>query len=65
MRHEAFTNYWIGEETIPLNQMPAYVDVVPLAFVNLGSNNTMDFTFLTNKLFGQRNSGLDKRGAVK
>jgi chitinase len=47
MRHETFTNYWIGEETIPLNQMPAYVDVVPLAFVNLGSNNTMDFTFLT------------------
>jgi chitinase len=47
MRQETFTNYWIGEETIPLNQMPAYVDVVPLAFLNLGSNNTLDFSFLT------------------
>jgi chitinase len=47
MRNETFTNYWIGEEKIPLNQMPAYVDVVPLAFVQLGSNNTLNFTFLT------------------
>jgi chitinase len=47
MRHQTFTNYWIGEEKIPLNQMPAHVDVVPLAFVQLGSNNTLDFTFLT------------------
>lgn len=47
MRNETFINYWIGQETIPLNQMPAYVDVVPLAFVQLGSNNTLDFTFLT------------------
>jgi Glycosyl hydrolases family 18 len=47
MRNEKFTNYWIGEEKIPLNQMPAYVDVVPLAFVQIGSNNTLDFKFLT------------------
>jgi hypothetical protein len=47
MGSETFTNYWIGQEQVPLNAMPAYVNVVPLAFVDIGPNNNLDFCFLT------------------
>jgi hypothetical protein len=46
MAKEIFTNYWIGQEKIPLNEMPSYVNVVPLAFVSIGSNYELDFDFL-------------------
>jgi chitinase len=46
MAKETFTSYWIGQEKIPLNEMPAYANVVPLAFVGVGSNYELDFGFL-------------------
>jgi Glycosyl hydrolases family 18 len=52
MGTETFINYWIGQEpTGPgksptLDQMPAYVDVVPLAFVHIDENEQLDFGFL-------------------
>jgi hypothetical protein len=51
MGSETFINYWIGEEPTPpsptLDQMPAYVDVVPLAFVGIDeSTYALDFNFL-------------------
>ncbi|HEX8205426.1 MAG TPA: glycoside hydrolase family 18 protein [Solirubrobacteraceae bacterium] len=50
MSNETFVNYWIGQEpttTSPrLDQMPAYVDVVPLAFVGIDSDWQLDFGFL-------------------
>jgi len=46
-----FVNYWIGQETSPpsptLDQMPGYVDIVPLAFATVDSNSQLDFGFLT------------------
>lgn len=50
-----FINYWIGQEPNPpsptLDQMPDCVDIVPLAFVTIGSDSggkpILDFTFLT------------------
>lgn len=55
MSREIFINYWIGQEPNPpsptLNQMPAYVDVVPLAFVGIKAGEkgdyVLDFGFLT------------------
>jgi Glycosyl hydrolases family 18 len=50
MSTETMVVYWIGEEPTPpsptLNQMPAYVDVVPLAFVTIGQNYQLNFDFL-------------------
>lgn len=47
---ETFVNYWIGQEPTPpspgLDQMPAYVDVAPLAFVTVDSSGELDFDFL-------------------
>jgi hypothetical protein len=48
---ETFINYWIGQEPTPpsptLEQMPAYVDVAPLAFLGIDeSTYTLDFSFL-------------------
>ncbi|HEX6376510.1 MAG TPA: glycosyl hydrolase family 18 protein [Allosphingosinicella sp.] len=55
MSRETFINYWIGQEPNPpsptLDQMPAYVNIVPLAFVGIaedaGGNYELDFGFLT------------------
>ncbi|MEI9928534.1 MAG: glycosyl hydrolase family 18 protein [Sphingomonas sp.] len=51
MSSEIFINYWIGQEPNPpsptLDQMPAYVDIVPLAFVMINSSYELDFGFLT------------------
>jgi hypothetical protein len=50
MSTETMVVYWIGEEPTPpsptLQAMPAYVDVVPLAFVNIDDNYKLDFAFL-------------------
>lgn len=55
MSRETFINYWIGQEPNPpsptLDQMPACVNIVPLAFVGIaedaGGNYELDFGFLT------------------
>ena len=55
MSSEIFINYWIGQEPNPpsptLDQMPAYVNIVPLAFVGIATdsenNYVLDFGFLT------------------
>lgn len=55
MSKEVFINYWIGQEPNPpsptLDQMPACVDIAPLAFVGIGQdkagNYELDFGFLT------------------
>ncbi|MBZ5532538.1 MAG: hypothetical protein LAO20_13990 [Acidobacteriia bacterium] len=66
MNPEQFTSYWIGQEpTGPghsptLNQMPAYVDVAPLAFVGITSDDQLDFNFLT-----QQNSAATIQGWIK
>jgi hypothetical protein len=49
---ETFVNYWIGQEPTPpsptLDQVPGYVDVVPLAFVYIdATSHELDFDFLT------------------
>jgi hypothetical protein len=53
MPTETFVNYWIGEEPVPpsppLSAMPAYVPVVPLAFVTITDDFQLDFTFLTKQ----------------
>lgn len=50
MGDEIFVNYWIGEQPSPpwkaLNEMPPGVDVAPLAFVGIGPNWDLDFSFL-------------------
>ncbi len=51
MGQETFINYWIGQEPTPpsptLDEMPPYVDVVPLAFVTIDeSTYELDFSFL-------------------
>jgi hypothetical protein len=50
MSTETFINYWIGQEPTPpspaLDTMPAYVNVVPLAFVTINDNWQLDFGFL-------------------
>src|SRR4051794_10980770 len=50
MGEETFVNYWIGQEPTPpsppLNAMPPYVDVVPLAFVTIDDQWQLDFDFL-------------------
>jgi hypothetical protein len=50
VRTETFVNYWIGQEPTPpsptLDTMPAYVDVAPLAFVNIDENYELNFDFL-------------------
>jgi hypothetical protein len=50
---ETFVNYWIGQEPTPpspsLGDMPAAVDVAPLAFVNIDDQDgqyVLDFDFL-------------------
>ena len=46
MATETYVSYWIGDESAPcptLDQMPAYVDVVALAFVVLDDNYQLDF----------------------
>jgi len=66
MNPEYFTNYWIGQEpTGPghsptLNQMPAYVDVAPLAFVGITEDDQLSFDFLT-----QQNSAETIQGWIK
>jgi hypothetical protein len=66
MSTQTFTNYWIGQEpTGPgqsptLNEMPSYVDVVPLAFVGIDANEQLDFGFLT-----QQNSAETIQGWIK
>jgi hypothetical protein len=49
--NEIMINYWIGQEPNPpsptLDQMPAYVDIAPLAFVGISNNYQLDFGFLT------------------
>ena len=51
MSSQLFVNYWIGQEPNPpsptLDQMPAYVDIVPLAFVGIDDNYELSFGFLT------------------
>ena len=51
MSKEVFINYWIGQEPNPpsptLSQMPAYVNITPLAFLNIDNNYELDFGFLT------------------
>lgn len=53
MRKEIFINYWIGEEPCPpspiLDEMPAYVDIAPLAFVGIDDSYHLDFGFLTKR----------------
>lgn len=50
MSAETIICYWIGEEQTPpcptLDSMPAYVDVVPLAFVTIDDNYQLNFDFL-------------------
>lgn len=46
MRTGTFINYWIGEESIHLDTMPAYVNIVPLAFVTIDANYRLNFDFL-------------------
>jgi Glycosyl hydrolases family 18 len=50
MAKETFVNYWIGQEPTPpsppLNAMPSYVDVAPLAFVTIDDQWQLDFSFL-------------------
>jgi hypothetical protein len=50
MSTETFVNYWIGEEPTPpsptLDKMPAYVDVVPLAFLHINPDYSLYFDFL-------------------
>jgi Glycosyl hydrolases family 18 len=45
MSSETFINYWIGQEPNPpsptLDQMPAYVNIVPLAFVAINDDYTL------------------------
>lgn len=67
MNKEMLTVYWIGQEpTGPgksptLAQMPAYVDVVPLAFVGISPDfQSLDFGFLT-----QQNSAATIQGWIK
>ncbi len=47
MSNQVFINYWIGQEPIPpsppLDQMPAYVNIVPLAFFSIDSNYNLKF----------------------
>lgn len=51
MSRGVFINYWIGQEPNPpsplLDQMPAYVNITPLAFVTINKQYELDFTFLT------------------
>lgn len=51
MGKQVFINYWIGQEPNPpsptLDQMPACVNIVPLAFVGINSQYQLDFGFLT------------------
>jgi hypothetical protein len=56
MSSEIFTNYWIGQppttgpDASPtLNEMPAYVNVVPLAFVTIDSSFELNFDFLCSQ----------------
>lgn len=64
MSAEIFINYWIGEEPYPpcptLDQMPAYVNVVPVAFVGVDDNDNLDFAFLT-----QQFSASDIKGWIR
>jgi hypothetical protein len=50
MSTETIICYWSGEEPTPpcptLDAMPAYVDVVPLAFVKIDDNYQVNFDFL-------------------
>jgi len=50
MSSETLINYWIGQEPTPpsptLDAMPAYVDVVPLAFVSIDDTYQLNFDFL-------------------
>lgn len=47
MSNQVFINYWIGQEPIPpsppLDQMPAYVNIVPLAFFSIDENYDLQF----------------------
>lgn len=51
MSDEVFIDYWIGQEPNPpsptLDQMPAYVNIAPLAFVSIDDNYELAFGFLT------------------
>jgi hypothetical protein len=51
MPKQLFVNYWIGQEPNPpsptLDEMPAYVDIVPLAFVQIDDAYQLSFGFLT------------------
>ncbi|MFA0962452.1 glycosyl hydrolase family 18 protein [Roseivirga sp. BDSF3-8] len=66
MSNEVFMNYWIGQEpTGPgkspqLNQIPSYVDIVPLAFVTIDDQYQLSFDFLT-----QQNSADTIKGWIK
>lgn len=48
---EVFINYWIGQEPNPpsptLNEMPAFVNIAPLAFVSITEDYQLSFDFLT------------------
>lgn len=61
MGKQVFINYWIGQEPNPpsptLNQVPAYVDIVPLAFVGIAEDYTLDFNFLTQHFSAQTIQG--------
>lgn len=50
MSTETFVNYWIGEEPTPpsptLDKLPAYVDVVPLAFLHINPDYSLYYDFL-------------------
>src|ERR1700744_1754733 len=47
MNTQVFINYWISQEPIPpsppLDQMPAYVNIVPLAFFSIDDNYNLQF----------------------
>lgn len=50
MSKPIFMNYWIGQIPpggIPLDVMPPYVEIAPLAFVDVTDDFDLDFKFLT------------------
>lgn len=61
MPKQIFMNYWIGQEPNPpsptLDQMPAYVDIVPLAFVGIGNDYQLSFDFLTQHFTAEQIQG--------
>lgn len=51
MSQEVLINYWIAQEATPalpkLSEMPAYVNIVPIAFAGITDDNTLNLDSLT------------------